>query len=106
MTKYIRITENIAGKLNAKEAYLFYCLSLKADLRTHESDIKQETLAKEYGIKDTDQISDWLYHFQSCACSQLSRPISRGSTAHSNDADTNSSPSTMSSYPRYSKTSP
>ena len=66
MTKYIRITENIAGKLNAKEAYLFYCLSLKADLRTHESDIKQETLAKEYGIKDTDQISDWLYHFQSC----------------------------------------
>ena len=66
MTKYVRITENIAGKLNAKEAYLFYCLSLKADLRTHESDIKQETLAKEYGIKDTDQISDWLYHFQSC----------------------------------------
>ena len=66
MTKYIRITENIAGKLNAKESYLFYCLSLKADLRTHESDIKQETLAKEYGIKDTDQISDWLYHFQSC----------------------------------------
>ena len=66
MTKYIRITENIAGKLNAKEAYLFYCLSLKADFRTHESDIKQETLAKEYGIKDTDQISDWLYHFQSC----------------------------------------
>ena len=66
MTKYIRITENIAGTLNAKEAYLFYCLSLKADLHTHESDIKQETLAKEYGIKDTDQISDWLYHFQSC----------------------------------------
>ena len=66
MTKYIRITENIAGKLNAKEAYLFYCLSLYADLYTHESDIKQETLAKEYGIKDTDQISDWLYHFQSC----------------------------------------
>ena len=66
MTKYIRITENIAGKLNAKESYLFYCLSLYADLYTHESDIKQETLAKEYGIKDTDQISDWLYHFQSC----------------------------------------
>ena len=66
MTKYIRITENIAGKLNAKEAYLFYCLSLNADFHTHKSDIKQETLAKEYGIKDTDQISDWLYHFQSC----------------------------------------
>lgn len=66
MTKYIRITEHIAGKLNAKEAYLFYCLSLNADFHTHESDIKQETLANEYGIKDTDQISDWLYHFQSC----------------------------------------
>lgn len=66
MTKYIRITENIAGKLNTKEAYLFYCLSLKADFHTHVSDIKQETLANEYGIKDTDQISDWLYHFQSC----------------------------------------
>jgi DNA-binding MarR family transcriptional regulator len=64
MAKYIRITEQIAGRLNAKEAYLFYCLSLNADFHTHESDVKQETLANEYGIKDTDQISDWL--FQRC----------------------------------------
>ena len=66
MSKYIRITERIAGKLKPKEAYLYYCLALKSDFHTHESDIKQETLANEYGIKDTDQISDWLYHFQSC----------------------------------------
>lgn len=66
MIKYVRITEHIAGKLKPKEAYLFYCLALNADLKTYYSDIKQVTLANEYGIKDTDQISDWLYHFQSC----------------------------------------
>ena len=66
MIKYVRITEHIAGKLKPKEAYLFYCLALNADLKTYNSDIKQVTLANEYGIKDTDQISDWLYHFQSC----------------------------------------
>lgn len=66
MYKYIRITEHIACKLKPKEAYLFYCLALNADLKTYYSDIKQITLANEYGIKDTDQISDWLYHFQSC----------------------------------------
>ena len=56
----------MAGKLTAKEAYLFYCLALKSDYITNESNIEQETLAKEYGIEDTDQISDWLYKFQSC----------------------------------------
>ena len=66
MHKYIRITEHIACKLKPKEAYLFYCLALHADLKTYYSDIKQETLANEYGIKDTDQIRDWLYYFQSC----------------------------------------
>ena len=55
----------MAGKLNPKEAYLFYCLAFKANLKTYESNIKQLTLANEYGIKDTDQISDWLYKFQS-----------------------------------------
>ena len=55
----------MAGKLKPKEAYLFYCLALKANLKTYESNIKQLTLANEYGIKDTDQISDWLYKFQS-----------------------------------------
>ena len=65
MTQYRKISKNMAGKLKPKEAYLFYCLALKANLRTYESNIKQLTLANEYGIKDTDQISDWLYKFQS-----------------------------------------
>ena len=56
----------MAGKLTAKEAYLFYCLALKSDYITNESNIEQESLAKEYGINDTDQMSDWLYKFQSC----------------------------------------
>ena len=55
----------MAGKLKPKEAYLFYCLALKSDFITYESNIEQESLAKEYGIEDTDQISDWLYKFQS-----------------------------------------
>ena len=66
MTQYRKISKNMAGKLTAKEAYLFYCLALKSDFITNESNIEQETLAKEYGIEDTDQISDWLYKFQSC----------------------------------------
>ena len=66
MTQYRKISKNMAGKLAAKEAYLFYCLALKSDYITNESNIEQETLAKEYGIEDTDQISDWLYKFQSC----------------------------------------
>ena len=65
MTQYRKISKNMAGKLTAKEAYLFYCLALKANLKTYESNIKQITLANYYGIKDTDQISDWLYNFQS-----------------------------------------
>ena len=65
MTQYRKISKNMAGKLKPKEAYLFYCLALKANLKTYESNIKQLTLANEYGIKDTDQISDWLYKFQS-----------------------------------------
>ena len=55
----------MAGKLKPKEAYLFYCLALKSDFVTYESDIKQETLTNEYGIKDVDQIREWLYKFQS-----------------------------------------
>ena len=64
MTQYRRITEKMVGRLKPKHAYLFYCLALKADLKTYESRIKQTTLANEYGIKDTDQIRDWLYKFQ------------------------------------------
>ena len=65
MTQYRKITKNMAGKLKPKEAYLFYCLALKSDFITYESNIEQESLTKEYGIEDTDQISDWLYKFQS-----------------------------------------
>ena len=55
----------MVGKLKPKEAYLFYCLAMKSDFRTNLSNIKQKSLAEYYGIKDTDQISDWLYNFQS-----------------------------------------
>ena len=65
MTQYRKITENMAGKLKPKEAYLFYCLAMKSDFRTNLSNIKQKSLAEYYGIKDTDQISNWLYKFQS-----------------------------------------
>ena len=64
MTQYRKITEKMVGRLKPKQAYLFYCLALKADLKTYESRIKQTTLANEYGIKDIDQIRDWLYKFQ------------------------------------------
>lgn len=65
MTQYRRITEKMAGRLNPKQAYLFYCLALKANFKTHISNVKQETLANYYGIRDVDQIRDWLYKFQS-----------------------------------------
>ena len=64
MTQYRKITEKMVGRLKPKQAYLFYCLALKADLKTYESHVKQITLANEYGIKDTDQIRNWLYKFQ------------------------------------------
>ena len=65
MIQYRKITELIAGRLKPKEAYLFYCLALKSDFITNESYITQESLAKFYGIKDVDQIREWLYMFQS-----------------------------------------
>ena len=65
MAQYRKITELIAGKLKPKEAYLFYCLALKSDFITNESYITQESLAEFYGIKDVDQIREWLYKFQS-----------------------------------------
>lgn len=65
MTPYRKITSNIAGKLNLLEAYLFYCLALCSDCYTMESHIKQENLAKFYGIKKTDQIREWLHKFES-----------------------------------------
>ena len=65
MIQYRKITELIAGRLKPKEAYLFYCLALKSDFITNESYITQDNLAKFYGIKDVDQIREWLYKFQS-----------------------------------------
>lgn len=65
MTSYRKITSNIAGKLNLLETYLFYCLALYSDCYTMESHVKQENLANFYGIKDTDQIREWLYKFES-----------------------------------------
>ena len=65
MTSYRKITSNIAGKLNLLEAYLFYCLALCSNCYTLESHIKQENLANFYGIKDTDQIREWLHKFES-----------------------------------------
>ena len=63
--QYRKITELLAGRLKPKEAYLFYCLALKSDFLTNESYITQDSLAKFYGIKDVDQIREWLYKFQS-----------------------------------------
>ena len=68
----------MAGKLKPKEAYLFYCLALKSDYITNESNIEQETLAKDYGIEDTDQISDWLYKFQSCGLLTVAKTNIKG----------------------------
>ena len=65
MIQYRKITELLAGQLKPKEAYLFYCLALKSDFLTNESYITQDSLAKFYGIKDVDQIREWLYKFQS-----------------------------------------
>ena len=68
----------MAGKLTAKEAYLFYCLALKSDYLTYESYVEQESLAQEYGINDTDQMSDWLYKFQSCGLLTIIKTNIRG----------------------------
>ena len=65
MIQYRKITELLAGRLKPKEAYLFYCLALKSDFLTYESFITQDSLAEFYGIKDVDQIREWLYKFQS-----------------------------------------
>ena len=78
MTQYRKISKNMAGKLTAKEAFLFYCLAHKSDYITNESNIEQETLAKDYGIEDTDQISDWLYKFQSCGLLTVAKTNIKG----------------------------
>ena len=61
---YRRITENIVGKLDLLEAYLFYCLALCSDCYTMVSNVKQESLTRFYGIKNDDQIRKWLHKFE------------------------------------------
>lgn len=78
MTQYRKITETIAGKLKPKEAYLFYCLALKADYKTDLSHIKQDTLADFYGIKKTDQIREWLYKFEQLGLVKIDKTDARG----------------------------
>ena len=78
MTQYRKITEKIAGKLKPKEAYLFYCLALKADYKTDLSHIKQDTLADFYGIKKTDQIREWLYKFEQLGLVKIDKTDAKG----------------------------
>lgn len=78
MTQYRKITERIAGRLNLKEAYLFYCLALKSDFNTYQSHIKQESLAEFYGVKKTDDIRECLYKFQSCGLIQINKTDEKG----------------------------
>lgn len=78
MTQYRKITEKIAGRLNLKEAYLFYCLALKSDFNTYQSHIKQESLAEFYGVKKTDNVRKGLYKFQSCGLIQINKTDEKG----------------------------
>lgn len=61
---YRKITEQIAGKLDLLEAYLFYCLALCSDWYTLVSHTKIENLTSFYGIKKEEQISRWLRKFE------------------------------------------
>lgn len=75
---YRRITENIAGKLDLLEAYLFYCLALCSDCYTMVSNIKQETLTGFYGIKKEDQIREWLHKFDNLNLVQINKQLIKG----------------------------
>lgn len=75
---YRKITENIAGKLDLLEAYLFYCLALCSDCYTMVSNIKQETLTKFYGIKKEDQIREWLHKFEDLNLVQINKQPIKG----------------------------
>ena len=75
---YRRITENIAGKLDLLEAYLFYCLALNSDCYTMESYIKQENLTIFYGIKKEDQIREWLHTFENLNLIQIDKSKVKG----------------------------
>lgn len=75
---YRRITENIAGKLDLLEAYLFYCLALCSECYTMVSNIKQETLTGFYGIKKEDQIREWLHKFEDLNLIQIDKQPIKG----------------------------
>ena len=75
---YRRITESIAGKLDLLEAYLFYCLALCSDCYTMVSNVKQETLTRFYGIKNDDQIREWLHKFEDLNLIQIDKQPIKG----------------------------
>ena len=74
---YRRITENIVGKLDLLEAYLFYCLALCSDCYTMVSNVKQESLTRFYGIKNDDQIRKWLHKFEDLNLIQIDKQPSK-----------------------------
>lgn len=75
---YRRITENIVGKLDLLEAYLFYCLALCSDCYTMVSNVKQESLTRFYGIKNDDQIRKWLHKFEDLNLIQIDKQPIKG----------------------------
>ncbi|WP_455637237.1 helix-turn-helix domain-containing protein [Parabacteroides sp.] len=75
---YRKITENIAGKLDLLEAYLFYCLALCSDCYTMVSNVKQETLTEFYGIKKEELIRQWLHKFENLNLIQIDKHPIKG----------------------------
>lgn len=75
---YRKITENIAGKLDLLEAYLFYCLALCSDCYTMVSNVKQEALTEFYGIKKEEQIRQWLHKFENLNLIQIDKHPIKG----------------------------
>jgi len=75
---YRKITENIAGKLDLLEAYLFYCLALCSDCYTMVSNVKQEPLTEFYGIKKEEQIRQWLHKFEGLNLIQIDKHPIKG----------------------------
>ena len=66
---YRKITENIAGKLDLLEAYLFYCLALCSDCYTMVSNVKQEALT---------ELRQWLHKFENLNLIQIDKHPIKG----------------------------
>lgn len=60
---YRKVSKHIAGKLGLLEAYTYYCLAMKSDYKTGESNITWENLAHYYGSTDVDQIRRYIKNF-------------------------------------------